>query len=172
MTRPRVRRKTLDRACRVFASLATLVIAVGTGAETALPIPVSDPGPAFYAAPTQPGAKATRLDTARTARLRHRIRLGLHAATIPEALAAIAQQSGLRFTYDRTLLPAGVRVTLSSDAVTVASALTHVLRGVNVDVDLAADGLAALVGRQPRHGRQGPGPSQARSYRAQAMSKA
>jgi iron complex outermembrane receptor protein len=152
MARPRVRRDTFDRAWRVFASLATLAIAVSSSAETAVPMRVSDPGPAFYAAPAEPGLKPKRLDTARTTVLSQRIRVDLHAATIPDALAAIAQQSGLRFTYDRALLRATARVTLSSDAVTVASALTHVLRGVNVDVDLAGDGLASLVARHPREG--------------------
>jgi outer membrane receptor protein involved in Fe transport len=152
MARPRVRRKTVDRAWRVFASLATLVIVVSTSGETAQPIPVTEPGLSFFAAPAQPGAKPKRLDTARTTILSQRIRVDLHAVTIPDALAAIAQQSGLRFTYDRALLPAGARVTLSSDAVTVASALSHVLRGVNADVDLAADGLASLVARHPRKG--------------------
>jgi outer membrane receptor protein involved in Fe transport len=152
MARPRVRRNTIDRMWRVFTSLAALVIAVSSSAETAVPMPVSDPGPAFYAAPAEPGAKPTRLDTARTAILSQRIRLDLHAVTIPVALAAIGQQSGLRFTYDRTLLRTGARVTLSSDAITVASALTHVLRGVPVDVDLAADGLASIVSHRARDG--------------------
>ena len=131
MARPRVRRNTFDRAWRVFASLATLVIAVSSSAETAAPMPATIPAPRFTRRPQMPGAKPQRLDTARTAILSQRISLDLHGATIPEALAAIGQASGLRFTYDRAVLPAGARVTLSSDAVTVAAAVTHVLRGAN-----------------------------------------
>ncbi len=147
MARPRVRRNTFDRAWRVFASLATLVIAVSSSAESAAPMPATNTGPTFYAAPAGPGARPQRLDTARTALLHQRISLDLHAATIPEALAAIGQVSGLRFTYDRAVLPAGVRVDLSGDAVTVAAAVTIALRGANADVDVTPDGLASILAR-------------------------
>ena len=121
------------------------MIAVDSGAETAVPMP--DQGPAFYAAPADAGGRLQRLDTARTAILSQRITIAVHDATIPEALAVIAEQSGLRFTYDRWVLPAGTRVTLSRESVTISAALTRVLRGANVDVELTPDGLASVVAR-------------------------
>ncbi len=106
-----------------------------------------DQGPAFYAAPVDAGGKLQRLDTARTAILSQRITIAVHDAPIPEALAVISQQSGLRFTYDRAVLRAGARVTIPHESVTVAAALTQALRGANVDVELTPDGLASVVTR-------------------------
>jgi iron complex outermembrane recepter protein len=145
MARPRVCRTTLGSALRVLVSLATLTIAVRSGGETAEPMPVVDPGPAFYAAPANSRAKLQRLDTAQTAMLNRRITIAVYEATIPEALAVISERSGLRFTYDRAVLPAGTRVGFSRESMTVAAALIHVLRGANVDVELAPDGLASIV---------------------------
>src|ERR1700722_12304137 len=143
MARPRVRRSTSGNAWRVLVSLAAMMTAVSSRAETAVPMP--DQGPAFYAAPVDAGGKLQRLDTAGTALLSRHITIAVHHATIPEALSAIARQSGLRFTYDRAALPASARVTFSAESVTVAGALTHVLRGANVDVELTPDGLASVV---------------------------
>jgi iron complex outermembrane recepter protein len=134
----------------LLASFATLAIAVTSSAETAVPMPLPSGGPVFYAAPVGPGAKPQRLDTARSAILSHRISLDIHNVTVADALASIAQQSGLRFTYDRAVLPAGVRVTLFGDGVTVAAALAGALRAANVDVDLTADGLATIVVHRTR----------------------
>jgi TonB-dependent starch-binding outer membrane protein SusC len=122
-----------------------LAIAVSSSAETAVPMVPADAGPVFYAAAPATGGKLRRLDVAQNAILRRRISLDLHGVTIPEALAAVAERAGVRFTYDRADLPASSRVTLLRDSVTVAVALTYVLRGANVDVDLTSDGLAAIV---------------------------
>ena len=145
MPRPRVRRSTSGNAWRALVSLAALMIAVDSSAENAVPMP--DQGPAFYAAPVAAGGKLQRLDTARTAILSQRITIAVHDAPIPEALAVISQQSGLRFTYDRAVLRAGARVTIPHESVTVAAALTQALRGANVDVELTPDGLASVVTR-------------------------
>jgi iron complex outermembrane recepter protein len=130
----------------VLVSIAAMMIAVSSGAENAVPVP--EGGPAFYAAPADAGGRLQRLDTARTALLSRRITIAVRGATIPEALAVIAEQSGLRFTYERGVLPAGARVTLSRASVSVAAALTGVLRGANVDVELTPDGLASVVARR------------------------
>jgi outer membrane receptor protein involved in Fe transport len=127
----------------VLISFAAMMIAVSSRAETAVPMP--DQGPAFYAAPVDAGGKLQRLDTARTGILNRHITIAVHDVTIPETLAVISERSGLRFTYDRGVLPAGARVTFSGESVTVAAALTHVLRGANVDVELTPDGLASVV---------------------------
>jgi iron complex outermembrane recepter protein len=151
MARPRVCRNRRGSAWRVLASLATLVIAVSSSAETAVPLAPADAGPLFYAAPTTAGGRLQRLDTAQNAILSRRISLDVHAVTIPEALASVAERSGLRFTYDRADLPAGTRVTLSRESVTVAAVLTYVLRGANVDVELTSDGLVSIVAHRAAH---------------------
>ncbi len=133
-------------AWRVLVSFAAMMIAVNSGAEGA--VPVSGQGPVFYAAPVDAGGRLQRLDTARTAILSRRITITVRDATIPEVLAVISERSGLRFTYDRGVLPAGTPVTFSRESVTVASALTYVLRGANVDVELTPDGLASVVARR------------------------
>jgi outer membrane receptor protein involved in Fe transport len=125
-----------------------VLTAVRGRAETATPVPSGDQGPAFYAAPTEAGGRLARLDTARTAMLSQRITLDLHGVTIPQALAAIAVRSGLRFAYHRAVLPARQRVTVAGDEMTVAGALTQVLRGADVDVELGFAGLASIVPRR------------------------
>lgn len=148
MARPRVCRSALSRPWWVVVCLAAVLTAVRGRAETATPVPSGDQGPAFYAAPTEAGGRLARLDTARTAMLSQRITLDLHAVTIPQALAAIAARSGLRFAYHRAVLPARQRVTVAGDEMTVAGALTQVLRGADVDVELGFAGLASIVPRR------------------------
>jgi iron complex outermembrane receptor protein len=143
MARPRVRRSTSGHVVRALVSFTAMMIAVNSNAETAVPMPGQTP--AFYAAPMDAGGKLQRLDTARTAILNQHITIAVHDATIPQALEAIAGQSGLRFTYDRSVLPAGTHVTYSGESVTVAAALAHVLRGANADVALTPDGLASII---------------------------
>ena len=120
-----------------------MMTAVSSRAEIAVPIPNQDP--AFYAAPADAGSTLRRLDTAHTAILSQHITIAVRDATIPRALTVIATQSGLRFTYERWVLPANTRVTLSADSITVAAALSRVLRGANVDVEFTPDGLASIV---------------------------
>jgi outer membrane receptor protein involved in Fe transport len=116
-------------------------------AEVATPMQPGDRAPVFYAAPATAGARAVQLDTAAVAVLRQRIALDLRGVTIPDALAAIGARSGLRFVYDRAVLPPSARVTVAGAEGTVAAALTRVLAGVNVDVELERDGLASIVAR-------------------------
>jgi outer membrane receptor protein involved in Fe transport len=113
---------------------------------------LAERGPVFYAAPASPGGRAVRIDAGRVAALRKRIAVDLHGATIPEALAVIAGQSGLRFTYDKAVLPADARVTVKAEDLTVAATLTQVLLDANVDVELGATGLVSLVVRGHRRG--------------------
>ena len=145
MTRPRVCRNTLACTWRVLALVATLAFAASSSAETAVPTSPAEAKPVFYAARENAGAKLQRLDAAQNAILSRRITIAVRHATIPEALIAIARNSGLRFTYDRAVLPGVTHVTFSGESVTVAAALIHALRGANVDVELTSDGLASVV---------------------------
>ena len=124
----------------VAASAQTLL---STGAY---PLQLADRGPVFYA--VSAGGAMERLDAAHTAGLARRIALRLNDASIPDALRAIEEQTGLRFAYDRTALASGTTVTLHADDITVAAALTQVLFDANVDVDIGSGGLASIRPRR------------------------
>src|SRR5438270_10635565 len=91
----------------------------------------------------------TLLDVARTPVLRHRLSLDLADASIGAALAAISAQTGLRFVYSKDALPAGTRVHLRVDDISVAAALTEILLDSGLDVLLERSGQVALVKRPP-----------------------
>jgi outer membrane receptor protein involved in Fe transport len=113
---------------------------------------LTDRRPVFYAVRTDgsAGAYVVRVDARNVAVLRQRIAVDFEAASIPDALAVIGEQSGLRFAYDRTAVPADARVTLRAQDITVAAALTQVLLDTRVDVELKSSGVASLVPRGAR----------------------
>jgi outer membrane receptor protein involved in Fe transport len=106
------------------------------------PVMLADRGPVFYA--VSAGGHADRLDAAHTAGLARRIALRLDDASVPDALRAIEEKTGLRFAFDRAALASAATVTLHADDITVAAALTQVLFDANVDVDLGSAGLASI----------------------------
>jgi len=79
--------------------------------------------------------------------LRQRLSLDLGDVPLKEALTAIAQRSGLDLVYSDDVLPAGARVSLRAEGITVAAALTDVLTDADVDVVFSRNGRAALVPR-------------------------
>jgi TonB-linked SusC/RagA family outer membrane protein len=108
------------------------------------PLQLASREPAFYAIV---GTHIERAEAGRFSALRARLVLRLHNATIPEALAAIQEQTALRFTYKPSILPDGAKVTLEAKDITVAAALTQILLDADVDVELAPYGQATLVAR-------------------------
>ncbi len=90
-------------------------------------------------------ASGARTDARNAAVLQRRMAIRLTSATIPEALDAITQASGLRFAYQRDAFAAATRVSLKAEEITVAAALTVVLMDAGVDVELVPDGMATLV---------------------------
>jgi TonB-linked SusC/RagA family outer membrane protein len=87
------------------------------------------------------------VDISRTPVLRQRLSLDLGDVPLKVALSAIAQQSGLDLVYSDDVLPAGARVSLRAEGITVAAALTDVLADADVDVVFSRNGRAALVPR-------------------------
>jgi TonB-dependent SusC/RagA subfamily outer membrane receptor len=101
------------------------------------------------------------LDVRRTPMLHQRLALNLDSVTVKDALAVIAQRSGLKLWYVDDVIPVGRIVHLRADEITLAAALTDVLVDANVDVVFRPDGAATLVRRQslpsaPRPAEVGP----------------
>ncbi len=105
---------------------------------------MADRGPAFFTVRSPGGG---REDASGTVALRRRLSLVLHAVPLTDALAAITQQTGLRFVYSPEATALDRRVSLVAQDITVAAALTEVLLDAGVDVELLASGQAALVKR-------------------------
>ncbi|MEP6619393.1 MAG: hypothetical protein ABJE47_08760 [bacterium] len=62
-----------------------------------------------------------------------------------DVLRAIARETGLRFVYETAALRAGGPMAARHDTIPVASALRDLLRGTNLDVLFASDGVIVLV---------------------------
>jgi TonB-dependent SusC/RagA subfamily outer membrane receptor len=87
------------------------------------------------------------VDVRATPLLGQRLSLALDGATVKQALAEIARQSGLRLVYSDDVLPARARVRLHAEGITVVAALTDVLFDAGLDVVFSPNGRAALVRR-------------------------
>jgi len=98
--------------------------------------------PQFY---EETATKPARVDPRRDPALSKLIALHIHGVTLDSALRAIGTKSGLRFGYDPSLLPSTAPITIDSDSISVGEALTRVLMGTQLDVQLSAAGLTSLV---------------------------
>jgi outer membrane receptor protein involved in Fe transport len=103
-------------------------------------------GPRFLLAMA---TKVIPVDVSKTPVLARRLNLELEGATLKQALAEIAAQSGLVLAYSDDAVPLDKRVHLQAETITAAAALTDVLFDAGVDVVFKADGSAALVKRPP-----------------------
>ena len=160
MRHPKVRRSHLNLDRQIVIPVATAVAAallagahLARAQEAAPSVRFADRGPAFYAPLDGRGGRAVRVDAGSVAALRQRIGIALRSVTIPEALAAIGDRSGLRFAYDQSILAAAPRVTLVAQDLTVAAALTQVLLDAGVDVEILPAGLVSLFPRAGAHRR-------------------
>ncbi|MDB4879651.1 MAG: putative outer membrane protein [Gemmatimonadetes bacterium] len=93
--------------------------------------------------------RAIPIDVAKTPILMRRIALSLDGASYREAIAAIVEQSGFPITYSDDDMPAGRRVQLRAETITIAAALSAVLVEADVDVIFSSDNHAVLVKRPP-----------------------
>src|ERR1019366_3475808 len=81
--------------------------------------------------------------------LNHRIGINLRDVSAGTALREIAMTAGIQFVYASDILPRGGAIRLQADNITVAAALTEVLRGAGVDVAIGANGNLILVRKPP-----------------------
>ncbi len=109
---------------------------------------VASSEPAFYYIVKGDKGKAdVRADASGAAAFRRRVSLDLRNAPITGALREVARQTGLHLSYSPELIPAESRVTIRVEELSVAAALTEVLLGTQLDVELTAADQATLVPR-------------------------
>jgi TonB-linked SusC/RagA family outer membrane protein len=141
-------RRPLSPVAAVVGQLVSwlLVLAFGPApvrAQSNLPpLQIADSRPSFYMVSS---ASGKREDARREAVLWRRVSLDLTNVPIAAALQEIGRQSGLHFVYTEQLLPLTNRVSVKAADITVAAALTEVLLGADVDVQLSPSGQAAIV---------------------------
>jgi TonB-dependent SusC/RagA subfamily outer membrane receptor len=129
--------------------------AVHAGAQQPLQLAQTG-GPRFLAARSI-AREATVGDVRNAAVFRRHIALALPGVTLDQALAAIADKSGIKLSYSKAVLPLEQPVSLTTTDITVGGALTAVLYDRGVDVVLASDGVSASI--VPRDGdRRGGAP--------------
>ena len=142
-------RSSLAAACLVvvMASLfcAPLARAQGVGADAI------NSGPRFLVALGSSPSTTAPLDVERSPALSRRISLDLHDASVSDALAAIAQRSGVRLVYTEDVVASARPVSLEAKTITTAAALTDVLVGAGVDVVFSESGDQAVLVRSAQH---------------------
>src|SRR5688500_10244268 len=106
--------------------------AVPAGA-TAQELALAERGPRFLYAAT-PKSVPKPVDVKRTPVLRQQVSLQRDGVTLRAALAAITEQTGLRFVFSRDEIATDTRVHLRAEQITVAAALTEILLDASVDV--------------------------------------
>ncbi len=79
--------------------------------------------------------------------LQRRVTLNFDRVRLKAALELITRQAGLRFFASSEIVPLDRPVTVHADGITVVAALTELLVGTGLDVQLDARGTAALVPR-------------------------
>jgi hypothetical protein len=121
--------------------------AVGGDSSAAARERAATRGPRFLLAV---GTRYVPVDIRRVSVLHQHVSLAVDDVGIREALAIVAEQSGLPIAYSDDVVPAGARVRLHATDIPVAAALTAILLDANVDVVLTTDGHAGLVKRVPR----------------------
>ena len=139
----RLYRSSLTAVCFV-AGMACLAgvsgaPAQGSGADAVLR------GPRFLVALGPSPSTTTPLDVKRSPALSRRISLDLHDASITDALAVIAQRSGVRLVYTEDVIASTDPVSLQADGITTAAALTDVLFGAGVDLVFSQSGNEAVL---------------------------
>lgn len=130
-------------------SVLSLLLASWAAPGSAQQVTLADRGPRFlYASSTR--AEPIEIDANSSAVLRRVISLDLEQPTVGSLLGSIERQTGLRFAFDRGLVPVAQPVALRAEAITVSAALTAILADAGVDVLLSSGKQIVLVRRTPR----------------------
>jgi TonB-linked SusC/RagA family outer membrane protein len=130
---------------------AVLVVMPVFGQVPGGSLQVADAGPRFLAAGNTRTSE-TR-DVRNAAVFVRRIRLDIRDMALGSALSVVAREGGLNLTVSPGVVDVDTKVSLSTSGITVGGALTALLYGLGVDVQLASDGVsAAIVPRAGVHG--------------------
>jgi TonB-dependent SusC/RagA subfamily outer membrane receptor len=147
----------LPRSSLAAASLAfwvALLSAVPGARAQGVGADATRTGPRFLVALASSPSRTAPLDLERSPALGRRIALDLRDVSATDALAAIAQRSGVRLVYTEDILARAGRVTLQAESITTAAALTDVLVGAGVDLVFSADGEQAVLVRSAQPARR------------------
>ncbi len=79
--------------------------------------------------------------------LQRRVTLDFDAVPLHAALDAVTKQTGITFVASWELAALGTRVSLHADRITAVAALTELLVGAGLDVQLTPNGVATLIPR-------------------------
>lgn len=136
-------------ARRVFAAAA--MIAAGSSGATPQAAPPRSPeqAPRFLRVSADASREPRVIDPLEYPILSRRIAINFHDVSRGAALQEIAITAGLQFVYAGDVLPRVGVVRLQSDNISVAAALTEVLRGAGVDVAIGANSSVILVKKPP-----------------------
>jgi TonB-linked SusC/RagA family outer membrane protein len=134
-------------AYRVGLMLLVGLLACPPRAEVAAAQDVALAKPRFIATWVAPGEPA---DATNAAVLQRRVSLELSEVPLGVALRSIASQARLDLSYDKSVLPAGRRVSLHAREITVVGALTEVLLNSGLDVAVGRTGQLGWVPRPPQ----------------------
>ncbi len=125
------------RGIRACGATAGLLASMAGGVRAQEPAP--------RAIPAATGDETTDETTAVRARvLGQKIALHVQHGTLGEALKEISAQTGIRLTYSRDQVPVEMRVSLTTDNITVGDALALLLRDTRVDVVVSPSGWITL----------------------------
>jgi outer membrane receptor protein involved in Fe transport len=103
--------------------------------------------PRFLYAPARSAAALVPVDASKVPILRQRIAVNVEGLSTEAALNQIAERAGLRLTYPNGVVPRAIRAHLQAVDISVAGALTEVLRDTGIDVVLSANDQVVLVKR-------------------------
>jgi TonB-linked SusC/RagA family outer membrane protein len=136
------------RNVHLFMRCTAIVLSLGgaAGAQQPSQEPVPRHPPQFLLAASP---KAIPIDVRKTPILMRQITLSLDGTTYREAIATIVSQAGFPIAYSDDDMPAGRRVNLRAESITIAAALSAVLVDADVDVIFSAGNHAVLVKRPP-----------------------
>lgn len=135
--------------CAVRRGFALGVLLAGTASEIgAQTLALSDRGPRFLLAVAS-RTKPVEIDARSSTTLRRVVSLSLNEPTVGQLLASIERQTGLKFAFDRQLVPVAQPVSLRAEAISVEAALTAILSDTDVDVLLSSGRQVTLIRRRP-----------------------
>ena len=134
----------------VWMAAAVLQIAASTsGAAQTGTSQEGDQLPRFLRSPTGGSHEPLVINPAAEPLLNRRIAINLQLVSRAAAIQEIALTAGVRFVYADDVLPNTATLQFQRDNITVAAALTEVLRGAGVDVVLGASGNIILIRKPP-----------------------